>query len=70
MRGQREKIQNGQTGNNRFEDESGRECRISREGPDCTVEVYMLEVSEEEVIMLQVGTRQGGSSRSESCQEF
>ena len=42
-----------------------RECSsISRGGPDCTVEVYMPE--EEGVTVL----RQGGSSKSESCQEL
>ena len=50
-------------------------------GPDRTVEVYMSEESEEEVTVLecgvtaevtvlQPGTQQGDSSRSESCQEF
>ena len=46
----------------------GRECSISREGPGCTVEVYVLEESEERVTVLRVGTQQGGSSKSESCQ--
>ena len=45
----------------------GRECSISRGGEaDCTVEVYMSEESEEGVTVL----RQGGSSKSESCQEL
>ena len=44
----------------------GRECSISRGGPDCTVEVYMSEESEEGVTVL----RQGESSKSESCQEL
>ena len=44
----------------------GRECSISRGGPDCTVEVYMSEESEEGVTVL----RQGSSSKSESCQEL
>ena len=43
-----------------------RECSISRGGPDCTVEVYVSEESEEGVPVL----RQGGSSKSESCQEL
>ena len=30
----------------------GRECSISREGPDCTVEVYMSEKSEDGVTVL------------------
>ena len=37
----------------------GRKCSISRGGPDCTVEVYKSEESEEEVTVLQVGTQQG-----------
>ena len=44
----------------------GRECSISRGGPDSTVEVYMWEESEEGVTVLW----QGGSSKSESCQEL
>ena len=35
-------------------------------GPDCTVVVYMSEESEEGVTVL----RQGGSSKSESCQKL
>ena len=35
-----------------------RECGISRGGPDCTVEVYMSEESEEGVTVL----RQGGAA--------
>ena len=31
----------------------GRECSISRGGPDCTVEVYMSEKSEEGVTVLR-----------------
>ena len=33
----------------------GQECRISRRGPDCTVEVYMSEESEEVVTVLRQG---------------
>ena len=44
----------------------GRECSTSSGGPDCTVEVYMSEEFEEGVTVL----RQGGSSKSESCQEL
>ena len=36
-------------------------------GPDCTVEVYMPEESEESVTVLRQG---GGSSKSESCLEL
>ena len=46
----------------------GRECSISRGGPDCAVDVYRREELEEKVTALQVGTQLGGSSRSESCQ--
>ena len=49
-----------------LETKVGRECSISRGGPDCTVEVYMSEETEEVVTVL----RQGGSSKSESCQEL
>ena len=48
----------------------GRECSISRGGPDCTVKVYRPEESKEGVTVLQVGTQQGGRARSENCQEF
>ena len=40
-------------------------------GAGCTVEVYVLEESEERITVLRVGTQQGGgSSKSDSCQEF
>ena len=43
------------------------ETRVGQEGgPDCTVEVYMSEGSEEGVTVL----RQGDSSKGESCQEL
>ena len=45
----------------------GRECSISRGGPDSTVEVYVSEKSEERGVTV---LRQGGSSKSESCQEL
>ena len=45
----------------------GRECSISRWGPDSTVEVYMSEEPEEGGVTV---LRQGGSSKSESCQEL
>ena len=44
----------------------GRESSVSRGGLDCTVEVYMSDESEEGVRVI----RQGGSSKSESCQEL
>ena len=34
----------------------GRECSISRGGPDCTVEVYILGDSEEGVTVLRQGS--------------
>ena len=68
MVGQREKkIQNGQMVDKRFEDEgSGGSEGLADGGPDCTVEVHRPEESEEELTML----RQGGISKSKSCQEF
>ena len=53
----------GRWGIGGLETRVGQECSISRGGPDCTVEVYMLEESEEGVTVLW----QGGSSKSESC---
>ena len=46
----------------------GRECSISRGGPDCTVEVYMSEESEEGVTV----SRQGAapSVRAAKSSEF
>ena len=56
----------GRWGIRSLETRVGQECSISRGGPDSTVEVYVLEESEE-------GESQcygrGGSSKSESCQE-
>ena len=57
----------GRWGIRGLETKVGRECSISRRGPDCTVEVYMSEESEEEVTVLR---QVGGSSKSESCQEL
>ena len=58
----------------------GCECCISTrgpDGPDCAMEVYQLEESEEEVTVLvgmgslkKQARKREGSSRSESCQEF
>ena len=47
-------------------------CSISREGPDCTVEVYRSEESEKEVIELRVGTQKGEASgvRAAKSSEF
>ena len=49
--------------------EVDQECSISRGGPDCTVEVYM---SEEVSVTSRDAVEGwgGGSSKSESCQEF
>ena len=44
-------MQNGQMENKRL----GQKCCISRGGPDCTVEVYMSEESEEGVTVLRQG---------------
>ena len=44
----------------------GRECSISRGGPDCTVKVYMSEESKEVVTVLRLG----GSFKSESFREL
>ena len=64
-------MQNEQKRDKRFKDEGGEGEQYQQRGdPDCTVEVYMSEESEEEVTVLRVGTQQGGSSKSESCQEF
>ena len=54
-------------GDKKFGDEVGQECSISRGGPDSTMEVYMSEESEEGGVTV---LRQGGSSKSESCQEL
>ena len=56
----------GRWGIRSLETRVGQECSISRGGPDSTVEVYVSEESEEGVTVL----RQGGSSKSESCQEL
>ena len=54
----------GRWGIRGLETRVGRECSISRGGPDSTVEVY---VSEERGVTV---LRKGGSSKSESCQEL
>ena len=56
----------GRWGIRSLETRVGQECSISRGGPDSTVEVYVPEGSEGGVTVL----RQGGSSKSESCQEL
>ena len=56
----------GRWGIRGWETRVGREWSISRGGPDCTEEVYMSGESEEGVTVL----RQGGSSKSESCQKL
>ena len=61
MSGQKEKIQNGQKGDKRFEDEGEREYNISRGGLDCTVKIYRSKESEEGgVTVLQIGTQHWG----------
>ena len=50
VEGLREELYNGQMRDKRFGVEGGRECSISRGGPDSTVEIYM---SEEGVTVLR-----------------
>ena len=57
----------GRWGIRRMETRVGRECSISRGGPDSTVEVYVSEESEERGVTV---LWQGGSSKSESCLEL
>ena len=54
VRRQKEKIQNGLMRIRSLKTRVGRECSISRQRDtvDCTVEVYMLEESEERVTVL------------------
>ena len=63
VEGQREKIPNGQTEIRRLKTRVGGSVALEDEGLDCTVEVYMLEESEEEVAVLRVGTQQGEAPR-------
>ena len=46
-----------------------RKCCISRRGPSCTVDVYKLKESKEEVTVLSP-EEAGSNSKSESCQEL
>ena len=48
----------------------GRECSISGERLNCTVEVHVSEESEKRATVLRVGTQLGGRCKSESCKEF
>ena len=57
----------GRWGIRSLETRVGQECSISRGGPDSTVEVYMSEESAEGGVTV---LRQGGSSKSVSCQEL
>ena len=57
----------GRWGIRGLESRVGRECSISRGGPDSTVGVYVSEKSEEGSHSV---TEEGGSSKSESCQEL
>ena len=66
VRGRERRYRMGKWGIGGLEIRVGRECSISREGPDSTVEVYMSEESEEG---LQCYGREG-SSKSENCQEL
>ena len=76
---QRKKIRRYKVGKRGIRDlkaSVGRECCISRWGavvPDCTMKVFKLKKADEEVTVLspeEPETKQGGSSRSQSCQEF
>ena len=60
VRGQGRRYRMGRWGIRGLNTRVGRECCFSRGGPDCTVEVYMSEESEEGVTVL----RQGGSFKS------
>ena len=48
----------------------GRECSISGERLNCTVEVHVSKESEKRVTVLRVGTQQGGRCKIESCKEL
>ena len=69
---QREKIENEWKKDKRFEGEGG-ECSISRGRADCTVEVYKLKESEEEVRVLspeEAGTHQGAVPKVRAAKSF
>ena len=51
--GRERRYKMGRWGIGGLETRVGRECSISREGPDSTVEVYMSEESEEGVTVLR-----------------
>ena len=57
----------GRWGIRGLETRVGRECSISRRGPDSTMEVYVSEESEEGELQCY---GRGSSSKSESCQEL
>ena len=64
VRGQREKILNGQTGDKRFKDEGWAGAQHKpRQGLDCIVEVYVSKESKKEVTVLQVGVQQQAAPR-------
>ena len=72
----REKRQNGQKEDKRFDGEGGTGVLHRPRGSGLTVELYRPEGSEEEVTVLQYGVtvevtvlQAGDSSRRESCQE-
>ena len=46
----------------------GPECSISREGPDCAMEVYRPEKSEEEVTVSRVGMAASGVRAAKSSE--
>ena len=65
VRGQRDKIQNGQMGIRGLETRVGRECSISRGGRLYSGGIHVGGVRGE-----SNSVQQGGSCKSESCQEL
>ena len=57
----------GRWGIRSLETRVGKSAALAEGGPDSTVEVYVPEESEEGGVTV---LRQGGSSKSESCQEL
>ena len=55
----------GRRGKKGLETRVGRECSISRGGPDCTVEEYMSEESEEGLTMIGRSFRGQHSQKNE-----
>ena len=70
VRGKREKILNRPTGIRSLKTRVGQECSISRRRARLYGGGIHLGGAREEVTVLRVGSQQGDSSKSESCQEF